>query len=261
MVKQLLIFSFFFVSVIIPGICKVKMPKIFNNHMVLQRNRPITLWGWGTPSDLISIQFGTEINLVKVDENGEWILDLPPMSAGGPFILNVKGPKNQLIFENILIGDLWICAGQSNMEWTNYQFDYHETDTNFLNADIRLFKAFIDTDYLPKDDLKGGIWQLLDEESMRNFSALSYYFGKKLIRELGVPIGLINISLGSSSIEAWMSNDVLLKFPQFKEEVSSIVAHNKSSDELRIDFEKIKEGWEKKYYLNGTLALTKVALP
>ena len=98
MVKQLLIFSFFFVGVLIPGICKVKMPKIFNNHMVLQRNRPITLWGWGTPSDLISIQFGTEINLVKVDENGEWILDLPPMSAGGPFILNVKGPKNQLIF-------------------------------------------------------------------------------------------------------------------------------------------------------------------
>ena len=92
---------------------------------------------------------------------------------------------------------------------------------------------------------------MLDEESMRNFSALSYYFGKKLIREIGVPIGLINISLGSSSIEAWMSNDALLKFPQFKEEVSSIVAHNKSSDELRIDFEKIKESWEKKYYLNG----------
>ena len=251
MVKQLLIFSFFLIGLSIPGICEVKMPKIFNNHMVLQRNRPITLWGWGTPLELISIQFGTKINQVKVDENGEWILDLPPMSAGGPFILIVKGSENQLIFENILIGDLWICAGQSNMEWTNYQFDYHETDTNFLNADIRLFKASIDTDYLPKDDLKGGIWQLLDEESMRNFSALSYYFGKKLIREIGVPIGLINISLGSSSIEAWMSNDALLKFPQFKEEVSSIVAHNKSSDELRIDFEKIKEGWENKYYLNG----------
>ena len=243
MVKPSVILVFLWMLLSTTGTCGVSMPKIFSNHMVLQRDQPITLWGWGDPLELISIHLGPLMEQVKVGKNGKWTLDLAPMSAGGPYVLIVKGRESELIFENILIGDLWICSGQSNMEWTNDQFHYQETDTTFLKTNIRLFKVSIDMDYLPQEDLKGGTWQLLDEETMGNFSAVSYYFGKNLSSEIDVPIGLINVSLGSSSIEAWMSNDALVKFPQFKEEVNTIVSNNKSFEELRIDFEKGKEKW------------------
>lgn len=249
MVKPSVILVFLWVLLSTTGTCGVSMPKIFSNHMVLQRDQPITLWGWGDPLELISIHLGPLMEQVKVGKNGKWTLDLAPMSAGGPYVLIVKGRESELIFENILIGDLWICSGQSNMEWTNDQFHYQETDTTFLKTNIRLFKVSIDMDYLPQEDLKGGTWQLLDAETMGNFSAVSYYFGKNLSSEIDVPIGLINVSLGSSSIEAWMSNDALVKFPQFKEEVNTIVSNNKSFEELRIDFEKGKEKWSKKHYL------------
>ena len=162
MVKRSVILVFLWIVISTTGICEIVMPKIFSNHMVLQRDQPITLWGLGTPLELISIHLGPLMEQVKVGKNGKWTVDLDPMSVGGPYILTVKGRESELIFEDILIGDLWICSGQSNMEWTNNQFNYQDTDTTFLKTNMRLFKVSIDMDYLPQEDLQGGIWQLLD---------------------------------------------------------------------------------------------------
>ncbi|MDN5217086.1 sialate O-acetylesterase [Fulvivirgaceae bacterium BMA12] len=234
-----------------PLLAAVKLPKIFQSQMVLQRNQPIAVWGWASPGEKVSVQLNGTSESVKTAANGKWKLHLPAMKAGGPYIMEIKG-KNKLTLSDVLIGDVWICGGQSNMQWRIDQTDFKEQDTAMINnTEIRLFTTYIEMDYMPQGDIKGTGWKSLSRESINEFSAVAYHFGKYLHRELNVPLGLISDNLGATSIETWMSNEALMQFPQFASEIGDIVKRGKSFQDLKADFEKQKPEWHQKYYYVG----------
>jgi sialate O-acetylesterase len=188
---------------------------------------------------------------IKANKQGRWSAKLPAMEAGGPFDLIVNG-KNKIVFNDVLVGDVWICSGQSNMQWNIHQTGYQEIDTTFIRqANIRLFTAEIQMDYMPREEIAGSGWKKLSKENIDLFSAVSYHFGKYLHRQLNVPIGLISNNLGATSIETWMSNEALLTFPQFQSIIGPIVKEGKSFEALQAAFEKKKSKWCEKYYHHG----------
>ena len=229
----------------------VRLPKIFESGMVLQRHIPIRVWGWAEPREEVSVMLHGNSLSVKANKHGKWFVTLPAMEAGGPFDLVVKG-RNEIVFTDVLIGEVWICGGQSNMQWNISQTGYEETDTSFINqANVRLFTVQIEMDYLPREDVKASGWKKLSKENINSFSAVGYHFGKYLHSQLNVPIGLISDNLGATFVETWMSNEALLQFPQFQSLIEPIVKEGKNFSELQAAFEKIKPEWSKKYYYKG----------
>lgn len=235
----------------IPSMADVRLPKIFESNMVLQRDKPVNVWGWASPGEAITIKLNDQSVSGKADRNGEWKVSLPALKAGGPYEMLISG-KNEIILSNILIGDVWICGGQSNMQWRLDQTGFQEEDSAWLQkAPIRLFTVHTDMDYMPKEDLTGSGWKTLSKENINEFSAVAYHFGKYINQQLDVPIGLISDNLGATSIETWMSNEALMGFPQFEKVIGNIVKEGKSFSELHSDFEKKKSKWYDKHYFQG----------
>lgn len=233
------------------GKAAVVLPKIFESNMVLQRDVPISIWGWASPGEEVSVVINGSSISVKTDQKGKWVGKIPPMQAGGPFDMIIQG-KNKIILSNILIGDVWICGGQSNMQWRIDQTGYQEMDSAFIStAQVRLYTVHTDMDYIPREDIQGSGWKTLSKEHINEFSAVAYHFGKYLHGQLSIPIGLISDNLGATSVETWMSNEALLQFPQFKEVVEPIVKQGKSFAALNAAFEKIKPEWYRNYYYKG----------
>lgn len=229
----------------------VTLPKIFTDNMVLQRDAPIHVWGWASPGETVKVVLNGKTVSVKTARNGKWLVKLPVMTAGGPYTLSVEG-KNTITLTNVLIGDVWICSGQSNMQWAVNQTNFQLTDTSFIkNAPIRLFTVYVDTDYMPREDVRGSGWQTLSVDNINKFSAVAFHFGRYTEQQLHVPIGLISDNLGATSIETWMSNDALMQFPQFKKVIVADVARGKSFAQLTAEFEKMKPEWYKNYYYKG----------
>jgi sialate O-acetylesterase len=230
---------------------QVSMPQIFQNNMVLQMDKPIPIWGWAPPGAEVIVKLGTDQKVVKADTKGKWLVKLNPMPAGGPHTLLING-SNSIRLKNILIGDVWICGGQSNMQWKLKQTEFKETDSLLIAANnIRLFTVLTEMDYQPRTDLKGIGWQELSWNNIEEFSAVAYHFGKKLNKDLAVPIGLISDNLGATAVETWMSNESLLQFPAFRNEMSPTVSTGKSFSQLNADFEEFKKKWYNKHYFRG----------
>ncbi|MCG9129460.1 hypothetical protein JT359_17870 [Candidatus Poribacteria bacterium] len=200
------IYFFLFSSVFVYS--DVTLPNVIGNNMVLQRGIEVPIWGWATPSEEISIALNshegdTIHNLSTIaDTDGNWKIVIPSMDAGGPYSLNVVG-NNTLNFENILFGEVWVCSGQSNMQWSvNASKDNVEEIAAANYPNIRLF-------YVPRRAsglLQKNViadWKVTTPETITNFSAVAYYFGRKLHQDLNVPIGLINTSWGGTRIEPW----------------------------------------------------------
>jgi len=219
--------------------------------MVLQRNQPINVWGWADPGEQVKVTFDGNRYKTVADVSGNWIIKMDPLSAGGPYVMEISG-INELSFKDILIGDVWLCSGQSNMQWNLHQTNYQETDTTFVrDGTVRLFTVGIQWDYQPLTDVSSGSWSEMTMENIQFFSAVGYHFGKFLSQNVDVPVGLINSSLGASSIEAWMSNETLVAFDQFKPDIEPILEHGKNFQELQDDFENERADWEANYYLKG----------
>jgi sialate O-acetylesterase len=176
----------------------VTMPRIFGDNMVLQRNKEIPVWGWAKSNETVVVQFNKQNKTAKADKNGNWTVKLAPETAGGPYALTIKG-NNSVTFSNVFVGEVWICSGQSNMEWplqssTNAEQEIAAADFREIRS-INVPKAISGT---PEKDLKGGNWQICSPETARNFSAVGYFFARKLYQELKIPIGLINTSWGGT---------------------------------------------------------------
>ncbi|MEP6926401.1 MAG: sialate O-acetylesterase [Ginsengibacter sp.] len=231
---------------------EIRMPVIFQSNMVLQRDKEVTMWGFAGIKEKVEINFDNKLYNTVTGENGKWIIKFPPHIAGGPYEITLQGKANTIVLKNILFGDLWICGGQSNMQYTLDEIGYQPADTSKNNnKNLRLFTSSIDMDYVPKDDLTGGIWKEALTENIKYFSAVAYFFGKYLQDSLHVPIGLISDNLGATSIETWMSPQALKQFPQFNSYYKEYLAPSKSFKEITAAFEKMKPSWEKKYYLKG----------
>ena len=200
-----------FVSILIAALsfnhlsANVSLPSVFTNHMVLQQNYEITIWGWGKPFEEIKITTGWENIEHKTVTNNQanWKIVIPTPKAGGPFTIKVQG-YNTIILEDILIGEVWICSGQSNMEWSAHMgIDNAEkeiADANF--PEIRFFSVLHRTASEPNYDING-TWQICTPETMTDFSATAYFFARELQKELNVPIGIINASWGGTPAEVW----------------------------------------------------------
>ncbi len=211
---------------------KVSLPAIFSDHMVLQRNSQTAIWGKADPGEQITVKGSWAKEKVKTtaDENGQWKLRISTPVAGGPYTLTVEG-KNKIIFSNVMSGEVWLCSGQSNMEFrvkgsfSQPNQHYQETIAEGKNRKLRFFTVNRSADLNPKDDCKG-IWTEVNVESIAEFSAVAYYFGSLITDLTDVPVGLISTSYGGSLIECWMSRNLLsnfeeVKLPEFGSKISN----------------------------------------
>ncbi len=219
MKKKYLLFIVVFCAAL-PMYAEVVLPKIFSDNMVLQRNSLIPVWGWADPDELIQVKFNNQTKSVKADKTGKWIIRLDPENAGGPYDLIIIG-KNVAEIKNVLVGEVWLCSGQSNMEWTvglsmNAKKEIGEANNPF----IRHIKIAKDVNSLPNNDFKGGSWQVCDSTTVANFSGVGYFFAKNLYNELKIPVGLINSSWGGTNIETWISREGFESSEEFKEMIA-----------------------------------------
>lgn len=191
----------------------VKLPSIFSDNMVLQQNKPIQIWGWAEKGETVEIRFKQQTRKVKANKSGGWAVSLDPQTHGGPYTLQVKGKNNVINLTNILIGEVWICSGQSNMEWTVKDVQNAPGEISKANyPQIRAFNVVKAIGSHPKNDLEGN-WQVCMPNSVPNFSAVAYFFALNLNKQLNIPIGIINSSWGGTDIETWISQDAFSKLP------------------------------------------------
>ncbi|MBC9797939.1 sialate O-acetylesterase [Sinomicrobium weinanense] len=227
---------------------ELRLPAYFTDHMVLQRDVPTVLWGWSAPGQSVKVEISRHRISTKTGRNGKWEIRLPAFPAGGPYTIKISAGPEVKTLSNILMGDVWICSGQSNMEWPVRQTPYKETDTVWLKKrQLRFLKVNPETDYRPREDVNSRGWITPGLEDIAHFSAVGYHFGKFIQRQSDVPIGLISVNLGATAIETWMSNEALGKFPQFRKEID----HTGSFAEVKKAFEKSKDKWYEQYYYTG----------
>ncbi len=206
MIISLLVFHF-------TAFGNISLPEIFSDNMVLQQKADVIFWGWGKSGETVSIKvdwLDSEITS-KVGSQGTWKISLKTPAAGGPYNIHIKG-YNELTLKNVLIGEVWLCSGQSNMEWSA-QSGINNGAEEINSADypgIRLFTVYSSTSLYPQDHFTGD-WSACTPETMRNFSVIAYLFARKLHKDLGVPVGVINSSWGGTPAEAWMPEDVIQK--------------------------------------------------
>jgi sialate O-acetylesterase len=195
---------------------EVTLPAVFSSNMVLQRDIPIKIWGWADKREEISISFLDETVLVRADKNGKWKAELKPVAAGGPYELKIKG-RNEITLSNILMGDVWICSGQSNMEWPlSASNNGGEEIAKAIHPGIRLFTVQKKVSTVPLPDCESEGWVVCSPETVGSFSAVAYFFGKKLNQDLDVPVGLIHTSWGGTNIETWTSATDIEKVTGFE---------------------------------------------
>lgn len=200
----------------------VKLPLLFNDGMVLQRNKSIPVWGWASANEKVEIHFKKQIVKTKADKEGKWVVNLKAEKAGGPFELVVKG-NNTITLKNVLVGEVWICSGQSNMEFTVKQAMNAEQEIN--HADFPLIRQFLvqkDMSSTPKSDLKAGKWEACNTSTVGGFTAVGYFFAKKIYSELKVPIGIINTSWGGTCSETWTSREAFEGSNEFKDMIAEM---------------------------------------
>lgn len=188
------------------SLAKVVLPQIFGDHMVLQRETQVLLWGWGSPSEEITIRTGWDGQeyRVKTTNAAKWKIYVNTPKAGGPFIVSFQGNSNKITLNNVLIGEVWLCSGQSNMEWSaNSGIDNAKEEIEKADyPSIRLFSVDKRSAVSPQEDLSGN-WEVCTSQSMQNFSAVAYFFARRLKEDLNVPIGVVDDSWGASCAEVW----------------------------------------------------------
>lgn len=212
----------------------VKLPGIFSNNMVLQRNQLIPVWGWASPGEKVTVMFNKQTVRTKADKNGKWRINLKQEAAGGPYTLTVIG-KNEVAVKNVLVGEVWLISGQSNMEMhVEHSSDkrYVPDMRNAKNDQIRHIKVGNVISDTPAADIAGGEWKLAnDSNTVREFSSVGYFFALKLYEELKVPVGLINSSWGGTVVETWISRDSIDNNETLKGSVKKTFAEVKATKE------------------------------
>ena len=221
----------------------VTLPGIFSDNMVLQRDTPIPVWGWASPGEKIVVTFNNQVNSVKADKKGKWIVKLNPENAGGPYELVIKG-KNTIRITNVLVGEVWLCSGQSNMEWTVGQSNNAKKE--IASADypfIRHIKVPHSISSLPITESQTDGWRVCDSTTVGDFTGVGYFFAKNIYDSINIPVGLINDSWGGTNIETWISREAFESSDEFKEMIAGMPKINLDSlsrlkvqaSELRIE--------------------------
>jgi sialate O-acetylesterase len=238
------IVSFLLMSISGSMFAKVTVPKFFSDHMVLQRNAPITIYGWADAGKTIKIRFNNKDIVTKVNASGEWSIDLQAQKAGGPFKMTIE-EGNKIIFNDIYIGDVWFCSGQSNMGWKLEDALNGQEELSKANyKKIKLLQVARTMAGIPQKDIDAGQWESCSPESAKGFSAVAYFFGRALYRDYNVAIGLINSSWGGTNIEAWMSEEMMGKHESARKVIAEM--KNINFSEIIQNYNKNFKEWEDK---------------
>lgn len=194
----------------------VVLPSIFTSHLVLQRDMANPVWGQADPGEAVTVTLGKQSHKAKAGADGRWSVKLDPLPAGGPHEIVVAG-KNKIVLEDCLVGEVWLCTGQSNMEMavaSSFDPDLESMSANY--PQIRFITVPHNGVQEPQFDFKGH-WDVCTPQTVPQFSAVGYFFGRQLHQTLNVPIGLIDASWGGSACEAWINRDLLTKDGRFSE--------------------------------------------
>ena len=205
----------------------VSLPAVINSHMVLQRDMPVPIWGWGEAGETVTVSFAGQKKETTVGTNGEWMIKLGKLKANAsPSTLTIQG-NNEIKLENVLVGEVWLCSGQSNMEWHVRQCANPDEEIAAANyPNIRLFDVPGHTIH-PVPQRKGqGNWNVCSPASIPNFSATGYYFGRRLHKELDIPVGLIGANWGGTRIEPWTTPDGFASVPELSAQAKEVAAYN-----------------------------------
>ncbi|MCX6237314.1 MAG: beta galactosidase jelly roll domain-containing protein [Bacteroidia bacterium] len=196
---------------------QLKLPRLIQDGMILQREAPVKIWGWASVGEKVTLQFNNQSFNTVTGDNGKWQITLPAQKAGGPFSMEIVA-SNRISLKDILFGDVWLCSGQSNMEYPMNRLTdkYADIIPRCENSNIRQFKVLQVYDFnAPKDDYPSGSWVAVTPKTILDYSAVAYFFARDLYEKYHVPIGIINASVGGSPAEAWMSADALKEFPNY----------------------------------------------
>jgi sialate O-acetylesterase len=221
----------------------VKLPAIFTDHAVLQRDMPVPVWGWADPGEEVAVTIAGQSHKTKADDKGKWRVTLEPLSFGKPLTLIAEG-KNRIERKDILAGEVWLCSGQSNMEFALARANDGDLEVAAANhPDIRLVRVKEPGSQKPVEDFKGQ-WEVCLPDTAAGFSAVGYFFGRELHDHLGVPIGLIDNSWGGSSCEAWIRRDRMEGNPLYAELLKKWDDQVKNWDEAKWKAD--TAAWKKK---------------
>ena len=192
---------------------KWKLPRLISDGMVLAQKQKCRLWGWDAPGRKVSVSFLGEEYHTVTDTEGRWQLQMHEHTSGGPYVMRIYDDAgNESVIENVVIGDVWFCSGQSNMElpMERVKDAFPDDIIHCNNPFIRTFKITEHVNYHgPEEELKTGEWKEAGEDSIRAFSATAYFFAKALYQMIKVPVGFIDATLGGSPIESWMGRDMM----------------------------------------------------
>lgn len=227
---------------------EIKLPAIIGDNMVLQQKQANPIWGWDTPGTEVKVTFAGQTKTAKAGADGKWTVKLDAVPANAkPATMSIAG-TNKVELKNILVGEVWICSGQSNMQWTvaqSYDGDLEIATAKFPN--IRLISVPQVGTQEPQNDFKGA-WAECSPANVGEFSGVGFFFGRTLHQTLDVPVGLIDNAWGGSAAEAWVRRDVLEKDARFKTLMDGWVAREKdlSSEAAKKRYETALAGWKKR---------------
>jgi sialate O-acetylesterase len=244
--KSLAAFVFLLLSLAGAARADVRVPSVIGDNMVLQQGRKARVWGWAEPGERVTVSFRGEKATAAADARGRWEVFVGPHEAGGPFELTVAG-RNTLTFRNVLVGEVWVCSGQSNMEWplVNAQDGAKESAAAVYPL-IHLFTVTKKTSADPLDNVEGR-WVVTTPKEAAQFSAVGYFFGRELFQRLKVPVGLIHTSWGGTPAEAWTSRAVLAADPTLKPILERYDRQLTDLPRLQREYEAAQAEWARKY--------------
>lgn len=216
---------------------------IFGNNMVLQRDKVNTIWGWSDPGDKVTVQIGDNSASGTTQGNGKWIVKIEPPAPGGPYTVTIKGRQTAEL-RNVLVGDVWLCGGQSNMEFMLRQVKNADEEIQAANnPNMRFFVVGQRSGYRPVS-VPSGSWQVVTSETAPRLSAVAYFFGRKLERELNVPIGIVVDAVGGTPAETWTSVEALHALKDFEIPLAEL---RKLVDEGAAEYGNYVNHWYDRY--------------
>lgn len=246
--KNIFQFSILFLCLLLLGTlnAQLKLPKVLSSNMVLQRDQEVRLWGWADAGATVSIAFNDQTYSGKADMDGQWEVKIPATKAGGPYELTIQSSDQKIKLTNILFGDVWVCSGQSNMEWPVSAAANPKEEIAAANyPKIRLFTVTNRIATEPKTDLEEGEWVTCSPETITGFSAVGYFFGRDLHQSLDIPIGLISSNWGGTVVETWISKDGLSSVPKLQKEAEMVASVDFQRD--RAEAEAKQQVWLAKF--------------
>ncbi|TGE23468.1 sialate O-acetylesterase [Hymenobacter metallicola] len=207
-----------------PAVAQVRLPRLVSDGMILQRDAPVAVWGWAKPGEKVTVTLAGKTATATTGPDGQWRTSLPKLKAGGPYEMTVAG-TNRITLKDVLVGDVWVCSGQSNMEtpMSRLRDKYPDVVAQANNPQIRQFN--VDLRYAfngPKADVAGGKWVMTTPQNVLAFSGVAYFFAKTLFDKYHVPIGLIRSAVGGSPAEAWLSAEALQAFPHYQQAAEKV---------------------------------------